>query len=353
MRTIIALGGCIATFTLISCDRQLQAPDLDPSFGIQQDKDYCQTDPECGGGTNGLIHDQSSSGTLVEPSYDPSPGANGIWLGNTVTGNVCYKNYNASIIDNDGDWLDDNCEYQLAKAFAPSVNMYAYEACPYGEPYWAAKYFDDVLGRGWGEFVRIAYMPAYYEDCGVNGHEGDSEFIMLEVDYNPATKHWEMKSMFLSAHAGTFTNSSEWILDENEIEYPSGRLYSYPRVWVAEKKHANYKSRADCNAGAIGFDECYRHGAYGGRILVYRHRGVGSRLYDRLGCQPSDNLLFYENGRTECFYTRRNFKGWQITSEAGVTPYYDFLISQAFECFAYGGLLISYCYYGAGVKVGP
>ena len=131
MRTIIALGGCIATFTLISCDRQLQAPDLDPSFGIQQDKDYCQTDPECGGGTNGLIHDQSSSGTLVEPPYDPSPGANGIWLGNTVTGNVCYKNYNASIIDNDGDWLDDNCEYQLAKAFAPSVNMYAYEACPY------------------------------------------------------------------------------------------------------------------------------------------------------------------------------------------------------------------------------
>ena len=348
---MLVLVGC-AEAPLAIVEPELTSK-LDYEAGIQQDKDYCETDPECGGGSDGTIHDGMGDGTLEEPTNDPSPGAAGIWLGSAVTGGACYADYNPLVIDNDGDWLDDYCEYALAKAFAPALNIAFHDGCQYGEPYWAAKYFDQPTGRTWGERVRIAYMPGYYEDCGIKPHKGDSEFIMVEVQYNPSTMHWELNELFLSAHAGEITNSSDWTTDPSQVQYPSGRAKSYPRVWVAKDKHANYRSRSACNWGALGYDDCSSHGAWGGRILVYEHRNVGSRLYDRLGCQPSDNVLYYQNGRTECFYSRSNFKGWQQTSQAGVTPYYDFLMSQAYECFAYAGFSVSYCYYGAGVITGP
>ena len=197
-------------------------------------------------------------------------------------------------------------------------------------------------------------MPGYYKDCGALGHNGDSEFIMVEIHFNPSTSHWELKPMFRSAHTGAnFTDSSNWSFDPSQVEYPSGRSRSYPRVWVARGKHANYATRSACDLGALSYDSCATHSIGGGRILVYEHRNVGSRTYDRLGCQPSGNSLYYQNEREECFYTRRKFEGWQQSPETGVTPYYDFLMGKAFECFAYASLQLNYCYYGAGVIVGP
>jgi hypothetical protein len=60
------------------------------------------------------------------------------------------------------------------------------------------RYFDDGLGYGWGQFVRIAYLPAYYRDCGDSyAHDGDSEFIVLNVGYKSETRHWEMFKAYL------------------------------------------------------------------------------------------------------------------------------------------------------------
>src|ERR1043165_980101 len=64
------------------------------------------------GSANGLIHDGSHQGTIVQVPGDPSPGAPGIWLGDTVSARWCYADYDPNIPDTDHDWLDDDCEFQ-------------------------------------------------------------------------------------------------------------------------------------------------------------------------------------------------------------------------------------------------
>jgi hypothetical protein len=124
------------------------------------------------------------------------------------------------VVDEDHDWLDDNCEFELAKGFAPRWSMSIQDDCPGGEPVWAAKYFP---GQG---RVRIAFMPAYYDDCPNTGtffgagagHPGDSEFTMVEISFNAATQHWEMAQMFLTAHLGTIGDRSQWVA-ASDAEY--------------------------------------------------------------------------------------------------------------------------------------
>ncbi len=86
----------------------------------------------------------------------------------------CYKNYGATGHDYDNDLLADECEHRLAYMFRPEMMMHPNDGCPGGEPYWAARYFDDAQHIGWGQFVRLAYLPGYYRDCGAGQHRGDS-----------------------------------------------------------------------------------------------------------------------------------------------------------------------------------
>jgi hypothetical protein len=286
--------------------------------------------------TNGTIHDGTGSGTLVSVTGDPSPGADGVWLGNLRSEQWCYRTYNPFIADDDFDWLDDECEFQLAKAFAPALAIHPNDGCPLGEPYWAAKFFSNIH-FGTGDMVRIAYMPSYYNDCGdlrpfglAGPHEGDSEIIVLGIHYNLATRHWEMKEIFLSAHHETFNSASLYTTDESTLEYPV-RTRAYPRVWIAQKKHANYRDLHDCETRAVFDDNCDGNTTVG-RIKVYQNNNVGSRFVDFLpNGVPSKNPAFSGNGRKEYFYTSQRFRGWQFTGE-GATPYFTFLIAVRFEC---------------------
>lgn len=337
MRTLLrqrALALALAVAALYGCaDAGLLATPDGPSAATYIPEEPCQADPECGTGVDGTIHDGTGNGVLPNVAGDPSPGAAGVWLGDRLSARWCYANYNSWVTDADQDWLDDTCEYELAKAFAPAVAMSAQEACGLGEPYWAAKYFPNLSPYETGEFVRIAYMPSYYRDCGTAGHWGDSEFIMIGIHHNPATRHWEVKEMYTSAHAGTITNSSEYTGDPGKLQYPSGRPLTYPRVWVAKDKHANYRTQGECNAGALWFDDCDDNTTRG-RLRVLKHRNVGSRFVDFFpSCAASQNPLYYQNGRTECFYTSRKFEGWQVSGEEGVTPYRNFLVNFTFDCF--------------------
>lgn len=260
----------------------------------------------------------------------PYPGSKGMYLGDAISANFCYADYNPLITDLDHDWLDDTCERHLAQAFSPAVNLHYLEKCGGGEPYWAAQYFPNYPGVSPLSQVRIAYMPAYYRDCGTGGHSGDSEFIMVEVWYDHFTRQWQFRRMYLSAHACALpcVNESSFYAS-HQVEFPSGRDLSYPKVYISKNKHANYATLESCNSALI--DVCGP--GEDGQIRVYKTRNVGSRWADFFPeCVAATVPPHNSTGRLECFYSSRAFRGWQNEGIHGPTPYYEFLSSETFGC---------------------
>jgi hypothetical protein len=215
------------------------------------------------------------------------------------------------------------------------------ERCPGGEAYWAAKFFDNLLPYNTGDFVRIAYLMAYYRDCGTLGHIGDSEFIQLTVTFNGATKHWIVINGWYGAHAvighpfgnsilgPVGSNSSTW---GRGFEWPSGRRYSFPRVYVSENKHGNYRTRAACDNGGVfegSFENCDNGVVDNGRFRVWSGNNLGNGHRILKNCVPSmKNSLSPQ----ECFWTGSDFGGWQA-SGAAATAYLPYLNSLVYGCF--------------------
>lgn len=322
----------------------------DPGIpGTEMTWEGCLLTPGCSDdgddyGVWSRVHDSDLSYSLFDPNTpDPSPGADGIWIGFEATD--CYLMYAGSdstlMTDQDDDGLRDECEYRLAKAFAPLLNMSEIDQCPAGEPYWAAKFINNLMPFGTGDMVKLAYLPAYYADCGdVGGHNADSEFIQITVAFNPATHHWELINSWLSAHAcndlssecigstfaSGFSSHSTW---GPIFEFPSGRARSFPRVYVSRGKHANYRSRSACSAGgAFGQDDCAVD-ADVGRFMVWQDRNLGSARYPLRDCVQSYSDL-EERAGTECFWTSEHFTAWQPLGD-GVTPYKVLLNSLVFQ----------------------
>jgi hypothetical protein len=271
-----------------------------------------------------------------------------------ITPSYCFADLNATVSayrDTDKDWLADECELELARAFAPLMHFSMDEPCPDGEPAWAAKYFDA------SRFVRIVYLPAYYDDCGLpqfgkgGGHAGDSELIMVEVRFNASTARWEFNQMWLSAHYGTgISDRSAWVRPD-EARF-SQRPLGHPSVWAAYRKHANYKSAETCNKPWQDWVErCDVGGAYALRFPVQAWRNIGSRHYYLANCVASSGR-FAGNGILECFWTARVwwrfvstlyglaylpkdiFGGWHPNNDVfggGAAPYKNLLMSQFFE----------------------
>lgn len=306
----------------------------------------CQQTPGCSGDDSELatIHDGDLSFSLFDANLpDPSPGADGIWIG--WRGTDCYLMYAgaaaSTMIDQDHDGLRDECEHRLAVAFSPLLNMSAIDGCPAGEPYWAAKFIENLSPYETGDMVKIAYMPAYHDDCGDDGgHNADSEFIQLTVAYNPSSQHWELVNSWLSAHscnslsaecvastfAAGFSSHSNW---GPIFEFPSGRPKSFPRVYVSRGKHANYRSREACSGGgAFGQDDCAVDTDMG-RFRVWQDRNVGSARFPLRDCVTSTSSLPQRTG-TECFWSGTFFAGWRPWSY-GVTPYSVLLTSLVFQ----------------------
>jgi uncharacterized protein YodC (DUF2158 family) len=117
----------------------------------------------------------------------------------------------AGDLDSDGDGLTDACEFAVASAFAPLLLVRT------GGCNWHGSGETGRLGGGYlhavsraGTGIRIAYLPAYFVDCGwrdircilpfVNcaSHSGDSEIIVVELD--PAGSSWAVSGVFLSSH---------------------------------------------------------------------------------------------------------------------------------------------------------
>ncbi|HEY0969379.1 MAG TPA: hypothetical protein VGE02_00210 [Gemmatimonadales bacterium] len=231
--------------------------------------------------------------------------------------------------DSDGDGVADYCEEQLAWAFRPLLNMSLYDDAPTRETYWVAMRNQSrwIGDRG---LIKIFYALGYHKDTGdpslgLYAHEGDSEFIVLTV-HEAENARWVLDDATLSAHYGSDVNATGtyWAGDlEFRFEY-RGR----PLVWVAQDKHANYRSKAVCNASPQWWaptDTCeYEYRA--SDVELYPWSNLGQSWAPRPaagGCTSSHYPGLY-GGRPgiECFWSNWNFfAGWS-GKESSATAYH-------------------------------
>jgi len=354
--------GFITVFLLgtIGCGQDGRAP-AEPSF---QTNEWCDTHPiECNGGVP-----------------DPEPSAPGYYLGASITAATCFSPTGAGITDLDKDGMSDTCEQSLAQAFRPSLSLApsSWDCDPTKEPYWAAKYFPAQ-----GSVVRIAYLFGYHQDCGdtnllgsvlskfwtvihlaINNltlnfdivlstddpgdaHAGDSEFVMVDVGFSSATKHWYVTQVEFSAHHGTAADGSRTV-SAPYIQFPD-KYGGYPRVWVARNKHANYHTQEVCKVARLPLgqakDNCDINQADRERFQVIGLRNLGSAHVNFISddsCVQSTQPLFYPG--TECFWRPGEaFDGWaRHPSGHPPTPYFSILILE-YECYRYTGTSAAQC----------
>jgi hypothetical protein len=293
----------------------------------------CPTEPGGGGGGS------------------PTPSAWGVSVGYT------WQSCLAPAADVDHDGLDDTCETRLVAAFAPGMIVDPYE-CGWdpglnrvgGEYYYMVKRPPGQLDR-----IRIAYLPAYYRDCGSGGHTGDSEFIGVDVKWevnNVGGYSWQFQGAYLSAHCGAEfmlwgahtgyeTDPDCQYLDrwwwENAL---GGGAYvdmfrGAPRVWVSSGKHANYHSRGHCEsglAGTFGVDHCYTYQQLRRFPVVYRWQNVDfpesgafGHVYPRWGSAIPDPNAWETFTETLCDQVAcYKFNGWvRPSAGGGSTPYWQ------------------------------
>jgi hypothetical protein len=325
----------------------------------------CETDPTCSGGGGG------GGGGFAT---DPNPSAVGYWMGTTVTPSTCISPSGAGISDADYDGLSDYCESLLAAKFRPALTLSAYDCNPGMEPYWAAKVFPNE-----GNVVRVAYLFSYYEDCGAPdtysigctllhavgnlgtlagllptysvgplvvssedlcaGHQGDSEFVLEDLAFDGASQHWYVRRTFFSAHWRTDGDHSRWTATSG-LEYPD-KYGGYPRVWVAEGKHANYPTRYACSNQGGAADTCQSNPNGGTQIRQGQLYNVGSAQQPFINaqtCVTGGALVQYypDLYGIECYWKPADlFGGWSKYPEASdASPYYTILIA-GFECYGY------------------
>jgi hypothetical protein len=254
--------------------------------------------------------------------------------------------------DADGDGLDDACELALAAAFAPELVVDARD-CLWREVVepagLAGGYFfaaQPTLGEG---TIRIAYLPAYYRDCGWTGmactfrgadcsaHAGDSELIVLDVAPDLATGSWRTVGVFLSAHCfGRSDGRCRWFrgAELRAFAWVDDVAGGAPRVWVARGKHANYPSRAACDSGHWYSDTCDQNRVAVRFPVRSTEQNLGSRLRPRaagLGCVAAEGLPLAGEGAhagaRECFWdSAAPFWGWQAErTGTPPTPYAHYL----------------------------
>lgn len=252
---------------------------------------------------------------------DPNPDSAGIFISNSVNNDLCVEG-----TDVDADGLSEFCEKQLAAAFAPQLYYWDIDDIR-GEPHWLARWSND------GEQVVIGYLYSMYRDEGSTafvctvplpwpfpnppikcaGHNGDSEAAFLEVKYHPASSHWVLTRAMYSEHESYGVYESGLDGYPSVLTYPE-RLGGYPRVYLAEGKHAGYATRNECNEGGFwGVDTCVDVNT-ALRVVAGAQLNLGSRASHTTDqdctASASTSYEYYGSGRLECYWTSQSFRGW-------------------------------------------
>jgi hypothetical protein len=272
--------------------------------------------------------------TFFNCGEDPSPEAGGLYLGAGVTPTFC----DAAASDTDQDGVDNVCESTLAEAFRPLMISGAIDDVR-GESYWAVQRFNENHLCGidgytclTGNFYRIVYLLGYYWDWGTGGfagtfggggHIGDSEWVAIDVQYSSG--RWYMMRAEASAHFGTAVDKTHWSWTEAFAYGEWGDEWAtYPRIWVAQGKHAGYASISECNSHPG--ENCSHADPVYWRVEFVPGRNIGSRAHPARSdvdlppgtCKYSQET-FAGNGRAECFWAGSSagyyrFAGWQESS---------------------------------------
>jgi hypothetical protein len=336
LRTVF--GAVFPLAFMLGCHSDPQAPNHE--IAAQQ----CLPET-CGGG---------GGGGGGYPTTDPAPDREGIWVGANVGLSRCYDPTGMRVTDVDQDHFEDWCEQWIAYTFRPMLRPNRYDCDLRTEPAYGVKYFPST------GIIRIAYLFSYYEDCGndfytgcslsqpwtgdCRGHEGDSEFMILDLRYNASIDHYVVDRAFMSAHFGSGGESSTNTPYYN-LEYPVGGKYQgYPRVWVARGKHGNYPTMNRCNSGgAVGSDSCEANFTDTRMEFIFS-RNVGSAVHHMLNCTLAKPEMQYFRPGTECYWDGydpnqspppKQFFGWWW--QDGANPYsggatsYGTILRVAFE----------------------
>jgi hypothetical protein len=208
--------------------------------------------------------------------------------------------HDAPGLDADEDGLVDDCEYEVAAAFAPQLALSGFDACSAREPYFAVRQASPP------RTLSIFYAIAYHSDCGLEGHEGDSEFIIVNVETGGTTSNWRVSSATLSAHWHSQVDQTA-TLSGWSLGYGSEPQLGKPLIWASENKHANYHSQSACNSGVFWFEDCGSNYFNGNPLTVIAGRNIGN-VWHRLVDYP----VYSTAGRPgwEHFWGGDPFYGW-------------------------------------------
>lgn len=253
----------------------------------------------------------------------------------------------AQVTDIDLDGLEDDCEFALARAFAPELRV-SPQACNVEDGRIQGGYAFGVFPSDDPERLLIGYAPAYVRDCGwegpkcwlrlwggCTGHGADSEFIGVAVDFNRSASRWSASAVFLSAHCfGASDADCRWYAGDElwAFEWLDG-VGGAVRVWVAEGKNANYPSRGRCDRGHWWYDTCDRNRLSYVFPVERRSQNVGNPL-GAVGTQPGGarscfalaDLGWQSVGggadftAIECFGGTEAFRGWLPAGVDSETP---------------------------------
>lgn len=242
--------------------------------------------------------------------------------------------------DADGDGLTDACEFGLLERFAPAL-VASPQACNWDADAGRLRGGYLVGARPIRGGVRLAYLPAYLEDCGWSGakcllrprggcgpHAGDSEAIFIDVAGDVGTDAWEPERVFLSAHCfGRSGGRCRWF-DARELQWVGNAAV----VWVAEGKNANYASQDLCDSGHWHFDTCDRNDRAFRFPVTSLLQDIGSARHpfphgtDDASCADARSLAFPPDIEgTECIWTSARFGGWSGSRGEGATGYRRYL----------------------------
>ncbi|MBA2686540.1 MAG: hypothetical protein H0U64_00425 [Gemmatimonadaceae bacterium] len=274
---------------------------------------------------------ECSPWAIQECSVEQS-GAMGVYLPSSFTMATCRPAGGTDpSSDRDQDGVVDQCEYEIANAFHPQLQFDSRDCNTGREPYWAANYKVSSIDNQ--PVIQVFYAISYYSDCGspsllcpaqCYGHFGDSEFIIAEVTPSnyPASDgvQWVLKRVTLSAHWNADGTDDGDVYSSTDLEYGIAAPYSNPLIWVALGKHANYRSKAVCDAGLVYYDTCDSPGARVGLDVLSTanvgQRGTSQQLIDQVGSRAGQP-------GTEWYWTENNpFLGWNPRSSGGDTTAY-------------------------------
>lgn len=258
--------------------------------------------------TNPTVGDCSETNPCDHEELPPSgTSPSGLIVANTAPAECAN-----TLPDRDQDGFNDDCEYRLARAFAPQLRFTSGDGDVSREEYWAVQYKPNAWPKS---SISIIYLLGYHTDGGhpfegplspapwiSTDHVGDAEFVIVELTAMYGGNFWNAHKAFTSAHWGSQWDRSAWhqYYDIQYADTAGGR----PRLYVAKDKHASYNSAASCNQHG---DIC-GPSHFTGSPRVLPERNVGSSHHPMLNNVRSEFPSIYPG--EEWFWSPVNFRGW-------------------------------------------